>query len=112
MIDIKTKKGNVEMSMSGDINELIADIGVIIRSVWQEFDGEDREYLEHTLKKMLEDEAVFISDEELIDFAMDNISEIVERLNELDKDSRKHIMDAMPDKLLAEVISEVMKDVD
>lgn len=112
MIDIKTKKGNVEMSMSGDINEIIADIGVIIRSVWQEYDGEDREYFEHTLKKMLEDEAVFISDEELVDFAMDNVSEIVEILNELDKDSRKNIMDAMSDKLLAEVISEVMKDVD
>ena len=112
MIDIKTKKGDVKMSISGDTNELLADIGVIIRSVWLGINGEDREYFEYALKRMLEDEAVFISDEELVDFYMDNITEIVEKLNELDKDARKHVMDAMPDKLLAEVISEVMKDVD
>lgn len=112
MLKVKTKSGVTEMVINGSVQEILADIGVIVRSVWQEYDGEDREYFKHAVKEMVNEGLIFVSDEEVVEEAMNHVPGIVRELRKLDKDNRKKIMDKMPDYLLAEVISEVMKDVD
>lgn len=115
MLKIETRNGITSLEFNGNVNDAIADVGVIIRSVWQEFDNDDKDaadFFKFSITDMVSDGVPFITEEELLKKASENVDVIARALKDVDKEDRKKIMDGMPDELLAEVISEVMKDAD